>query len=72
MTLSDDNGFSIELLFDDDGFPLISINTGGGFMAADFRPTVDIELNGVGIFPMFDEHDHRWSEHGSSNLENQS
>jgi len=56
------NGITIELEFDGDGFPLISIDTGGGFYAEHYRPTVEVKLNDVEIHDMFDEDDTRWLE----------
>lgn len=54
------NGITIELEFDSDGYPLISIDTNGGFSADKQRPAVEVELNGVEIHEMFDEEDGRW------------
>lgn len=56
------NGITIELEFDGDGFPLISIDTGGGFYAENYRPTVEVKLNDVEIHDMFDEEDTRWND----------
>lgn len=58
------NGITIELEFDGDGFPLINIDTGGGYYAENQRPTVEVKLNDVMIHDMFDEDDERWDDQG--------
>lgn len=65
MVLRDENtGFEVTVTFDAEGFPLVSIETGGGFYAENFRPTVEVKLSGVVIHEMFDEDDERWAEGG--------
>jgi hypothetical protein len=55
-------GIEIDLEFDGDGFPLISINTGGNYSGDRHRPTVEIKLENVVIHDMFssDDPDYRW------------
>lgn len=55
-------GVEIELDFDEDGFPLISIST-DGMIDENWRPTVEVNLNNVMIHNMFnhDEPDYRWA-----------
>ncbi len=62
MTLHDDEtGFEITLGYDEDGYPAVSISTGGGFYAENHRPTVVVQLNGVVVHEMFtEEDDNRW------------
>lgn len=62
MKLISDTGIEIELDFNADGFPVISINTGGNYQGDSNRPTVEVTLNGVMIQTMFDhsETDKRW------------
>jgi hypothetical protein len=63
MVIRDENtGFEVTVTFDAEGFPLVSIETGGGFYAENFRPTVEVKLNGMMIHEMFDEDDERWAE----------
>lgn len=61
MTLKD-NGITIDLEYDGDGFPTITINTGGGFYSEHLRPTVDVILNDVNIHEMFQNDDNRWEK----------
>lgn len=61
MTLKD-NGITIDLEYDEDGFTTITINTGGGFYAEHLRPTVDVILNDVNIHEMFQDDDNRWEK----------
>lgn len=55
MKLSTDN-VEITLEFDEDGFPLISIDL-NGFQAEHSRPAVEIKLNQVVVHEMFDDSD---------------
>lgn len=61
MTLKE-NGLEIHLDFDEDGFPIINIETGGNYANENFRPTIDVVINGVKIHDMFDDNDLRWTE----------
>lgn len=63
MLLKDENtGVEVRLEYDGDGFPIVSISTGGGFYNGDYRPTVEVKLNDVVIHDMFDEEDDRWGK----------
>jgi hypothetical protein len=63
MILRDDNnGVEITLEYDEDGFPLVNIDLGGGFYGDNQRPTVEVKLDGVLIHDMFDDQDKRWAE----------
>lgn len=42
----EEDGFSIQLLYDMDGFPMVNIDTGGGYLDENDRPTVEISVNG--------------------------
>lgn len=53
------SGIEVEVDFDGDGFPLISIQT-NGYIAEYGRPAVQVELNSVTIHHMFDDEDERW------------
>lgn len=55
------NGITINLEFDEDGFPLVSIETGSNYYADNQRPTVEVKLNDVTVHEMFsEEKDERW------------
>jgi hypothetical protein len=54
ITTIERNGINIELEFDDDGFPIVVIDTGDSYMDVEGRPTVSINLNGKNIHEMFD------------------
>jgi hypothetical protein len=56
------NGVEVTINFDSDGFPIVSIDTNGGFYTEKYRPTVEVNLNGVQIHDMFDEEDERWNQ----------
>lgn len=56
-----DTGFTVEVTFDEDGFPLVRIDTGGGYYSANFRPAIEVRLNDVLIHEMFDDEDERWN-----------
>jgi len=67
MNIKDHNGIEIDLDYDSDGFPLVNIDTGGGFYGEDQRPTVEVHLNGVLIHDMFTEGpDSRWEDGGKA------
>lgn len=55
------NGVEVTIDFDEDGFPIVSIDTGGGFYAENHRPTVEVKLNDIQIHDMFDNEDERWN-----------
>lgn len=62
MTL-ESNGITVKLEFDEDGFPEVSIDTGGGFHAENMRPTVQVKVNDVTVHEMFSEEtDDRWDQ----------
>jgi hypothetical protein len=58
-------GIEIELVFDEEGFPEIKIET-NGYLGVNNRPTVEVTLNNYPIHEMFDygdaddEPDVRW------------
>jgi hypothetical protein len=54
ITTIECNGITIALEFDEDGFPMVKIDTGSSYMASDNRPTVSVGLNGKCIHEMFD------------------
>jgi hypothetical protein len=60
-----ENGIEIELLFDGDGFPIVTIDTQDSFHN-NGRPTVEVNLSNGGtsvqIHDMFDSEDLRWSQ----------
>jgi hypothetical protein len=63
MILRDDNNsVEITLEYDEDCFPLVRIDLGGGFYGDNQRPTVEVKLDGVLIHDMFDDEDKRWAE----------
>lgn len=63
MVLHDEsNGLEITLEYDEDGYPLISIDMGGGFYGENLRPACEVKLDGVQIHDMFDDEDERWKE----------
>lgn len=56
------NGITIVLVFDEDNFPIINIDTQSGYMSDKQRPSVEVKLNDVMIHNMFDhdDTDDRW------------
>jgi len=54
------------------GFPLINIDTGGGYYSTNLRPTIEINLNNVMIHDMFDENDPRWKEYANTSSDRSS
>ena len=51
------NDIEITVEFDEDGFPVIDINTGNNYYGGNFRPTVEINLNNKTIHEMFEDDD---------------
>jgi hypothetical protein len=47
-------GLTIEIENDGDGFPIISINTGGNYLDTHDHPAIEISVNGNIIHEMFD------------------
>ena len=55
-------GVTIDLEFDAEGFPEVTIDTGCNYLGAKNQPIVSVEINNVMVFDMFDESgDSRWS-----------
>jgi hypothetical protein len=61
MKIIDKTGIEIELDYDEDGYPLVSISAGGGYTGEHQRPAVQVQLNGVEIHDMFNAEDRRWN-----------
>jgi hypothetical protein len=59
MKLTDKNGNTVEMTYDEEGFPTISINT--SCTSADNRPCIEVTVNNVVVHEMFenDEPDYR-------------
>jgi hypothetical protein len=62
ITTIERNGVTVELQFDEDGFPLVIIDTGSSYRNEVGRPTVDVQLNESTIHEMFDENCVGWGD----------
>jgi hypothetical protein len=67
MQIQCNNGLKINVYEDEDGFPIVSIDTSGGFYSSNIRPTVEVKLNDIVIHEMFDESDNRWLNEQTTN-----
>lgn len=55
-------GIEFDIDVDEDGYPVVNIETGGNFCNENYRPTIQININGVEVHSMFesDTNDLRW------------
>lgn len=58
-----ETNITIDLDYDGDGFPIVKIDLGGNYYNEDFRPTIQVIVDGVEVHSMFDHkgNDLRWN-----------
>ena len=64
MTKMTEEGVTVTLDFNGDGYPMVTITTNSDYFGDRFRPSVEVNLNDVTVHTMFDNsgEDKRWSE----------